>query len=78
MSAEDLWQGRRPQAFTIAGKDGKFVPATARIDKDTLLRSSRTSPNPRQSVTLGKIIPKAAIFTTAMACRRAVRTDKNL
>jgi sialate O-acetylesterase len=28
------------KTFTIAGKDGKFVPATARIDKDTLLVSS--------------------------------------
>ena len=28
------------KTFIIAGKDGKFLPATARIDKDTLLVSS--------------------------------------
>jgi sialate O-acetylesterase len=33
-------KGGNLQTFTIAGKDGKFVPATARIDHDTLVVSS--------------------------------------
>jgi sialate O-acetylesterase len=34
------------KTFTIAGKDGKFVPATARIDHDTLVVSSPDVPDP--------------------------------
>jgi sialate O-acetylesterase len=33
-------KGGELKTFTIAGKDGKFVPATARIDKNTLVVSS--------------------------------------
>ena len=34
------------QTFTIAGKDGKFVPATARIEQDTVVVSSPAVPKP--------------------------------
>jgi len=34
------------KTFIIAGKDGKFVPATARIDHDTVLVSSPDVPEP--------------------------------
>jgi sialate O-acetylesterase len=34
------------KTFTIAGKDGKFFPATARIDYDTLVVSSPDVPEP--------------------------------
>jgi sialate O-acetylesterase len=32
--------------FIVAGKDGKFVPANARIDQGTLIVSSPDVPNP--------------------------------
>ena len=34
------------KTFTIAGKDGQFVPATARIDKGTVVVSSPDVPEP--------------------------------
>ena len=34
------------KTFVIAGKDGKFVPATARIDHDTVLVSGPEVPEP--------------------------------
>lgn len=34
------------KGFTIAGADGKFVPATARIDQDTVVVSAPALPNP--------------------------------
>jgi len=34
------------KTFVIAGKDGKFVPATARIDHDTVIVSSLAVPEP--------------------------------
>ena len=39
-------KGGELKTFTIAGKDGKFVPATARIDHDTLIVSSPDVPEP--------------------------------
>jgi len=40
VSAGLVARGGDLKTFTISGKDGKFVPATARIDHDTLLVSS--------------------------------------
>jgi sialate O-acetylesterase len=39
-------RGGELRTFMIAGKDGNFVPATARIDHDTLLVSSRDVAEP--------------------------------
>ena len=50
------------KTFTIAGKDGKFVPATARIDHDTLLVSSPDVPDPAAVRYAWENYPKAAIF----------------
>ncbi len=35
------------QGFEVAGADGKFVPATAKIEGDTILAASPTVPDPR-------------------------------
>ena len=35
------------QGFEVAGADGKFVPATAKIEGDTIITSSPTIPDPR-------------------------------
>jgi sialate O-acetylesterase len=35
------------QGFEVAGTDGKFVPATAKIEGDTVITSSSTVPDPR-------------------------------
>jgi sialate O-acetylesterase len=41
-----LGKGGELKTFTIAGNDGKFVPAVARIDHDTLVVSSPDVPEP--------------------------------
>lgn len=38
--------GSAPTAFEVAGPDGHFVTATAKVDGDTILASSPTVPNP--------------------------------
>jgi sialate O-acetylesterase len=35
------------QGFEVAGADGNFVPATAKIEGDTIITSSPTIPDPR-------------------------------
>jgi sialate O-acetylesterase len=39
-------RGGELQTFTIAGKDGEFIPATARIEEDTVVVSSPAVPKP--------------------------------
>jgi hypothetical protein len=56
--------------FTIAGKEGKFVPANARIDHNTLVVFSPDVAEPAAVATPGTTILKAAISTTEMAFRR--------
>ena len=40
-------KGGELTGFEVAGEDGKFVPATARIDGNTVLASSDAVPEPR-------------------------------
>ena len=61
------------KTFIIAGKDGKFVPATARIDQDTLVVSSpdvaRTC---RRPLCLGELSGRRELLQWGWPARRTV------
>ena len=50
--------------FTIAGADGKFVPATAKIENDTVIISSPDIAAPKLPATAGATTPKTLTSTT--------------
>jgi len=62
--------GQTLRGFELAGADGKFVPADAVIDGDSVVVSSPEVPARLQCVTLGRPIRRAATFTTGLGCRR--------
>jgi sialate O-acetylesterase len=67
------------KTFTIAGKDGKFVPATARIDKDTLLVSSPDVAQPATVRYAWENYPEGCNLYNGDGLPAApFRTDKNL
>jgi sialate O-acetylesterase len=41
-----LAKGGEVTGFEVAGADGKFLPATAKIDGETVVASSPDAPNP--------------------------------
>ena len=66
------------KTFTIAGKDGRFVPATARIDRDTLVVSSTEIPEPASVRYAWDNYPEGANLYNAEGLPAApFRTDRN-
>jgi sialate O-acetylesterase len=57
--------GPAPQGFEVAGPDGKFVPATAKIEGNTIIATSPTVPNPRYVRYAWPNFPPANLFNGA-------------
>jgi sialate O-acetylesterase len=53
------------QGFEVAGPDGKFVPATAKIEGDTIIATSPTIPDPRYVRYAWPNFPTANLFNGA-------------
>lgn len=58
-------QGPAPTAFEVAGPDGHFVPATAKVEGDTILATSPTLPNPAYVRYAWPGFPAANLFNAA-------------
>jgi sialate O-acetylesterase len=54
-----------PQGLEVAGPDGVFSPATARIEADTLIVSSPTVPDPRYVRYAWANYPAANLYNAA-------------
>ena len=63
--------------FQIAGADGKYVPATARIDGATVVVSSPEVPNPQSVRYAWDYDPVANLVNAAGLPASAFRTDEN-
>ena len=63
--------------FQIAGADGKYGPATARIDGTTVLVSSPEIPNPQSVRYAWDYNPVANLVNAAGLPASAFRTDDN-
>ena len=53
------------QGFEVAAADGNFVPATAKIEGDTIIASSPTVPNPRYVRYAWQGFPQANLYNAA-------------
>jgi len=70
-------KGGELKDFTIAGKDGKFVPATARIDKETIVVSSPDVAAPANVRYAWEQFPETAnLYNTDALPAPQFRTDK--
>jgi sialate O-acetylesterase len=58
-------KGSSPEGFEVAGPDGNFVPATAKIDGDTIVASSPAVPNPRYVRYAWPNFPQANLYNGA-------------
>jgi sialate O-acetylesterase len=58
-------KGSSAEGFEVAGADGNFVPATAKIDGDTVVASSPSVPNPRYVRYAWPNFPRANLYNGA-------------
>jgi sialate O-acetylesterase len=57
--------GGAPQGFEVAGEDGRYMPATARIEESTVLVSSAQVPRPKYVRYAWANVPQANLYNAA-------------